>query len=141
MARADLLRRTGAAALWWGTTAAILIPAVAGFLDATAGRKVTLITPNSPEAIEAQKAMWMAGDPVARIYGNPIGEVRVLFVDPAAVIVPEEDPGLVLLPKRGSENPLQAQTVWFAAAVLSAVALAAAAGGAAATAWAERVGQ
>jgi hypothetical protein len=115
--------------------ASILLPASAGLIDRVGGRSVTLITPHSGEAVEIQKTLWVEGDPVAEIYGNPIGTMRVLFVDPSALIVPEEDPALVLLPKRGSENPLQGQTVWFLAQIMAAIALAVAAAGGTGILW------
>ncbi|NOZ01975.1 MAG: hypothetical protein GXP54_08830 [Deltaproteobacteria bacterium] len=97
---------------------AFLAPAGAYLLDAALGREVLIITPKSRESIEMDREMWEKGDPVAEIYGIPSDRtVHVLFIDPAKLITPKEDPSLVLLPvdKQAGENPLQVKTVFFMA--------------------------
>jgi hypothetical protein len=113
--------RIAKAALFLGV-AGLVFSAVAAFaLPAAFGRTVVLVaTPNAPEIINANRALWMAGDPVAPIYGTPIGEpMRILFVDEKRIIVPPEDPSLTLytVDKNKGQNPLQAQTVRFLATV------------------------
>ena len=107
--------RIAKAALFLGV-AGLVFSAVAAFaLPAVFGRTVVLVaTPNAPEIVNANRALWMAGDPVAPIYGTPIGEPRrILFAEEKRIIVPPEDPTLTLytVDKNKGQNPLQAQTV------------------------------
>jgi hypothetical protein len=106
------------AALYLGVFGALASPVVAALLSAAAGRNVLLVaTPNSPDIVEANRALWNPGEPVATLYGTPVGEpMRILFADPARIIVPKEDPTLTLytVDKTKGENPLQEQTMWFA---------------------------
>src|SRR5262245_36246702 len=90
--------RAAKAALFLGA-GGLAFAAIAAFaLPAMFGRKVTLIvTPNSPEIVNTNRSLWMAGDSVAAIYGTPVGEpMRVLFTQEARIIVPPEDPSLTL---------------------------------------------
>jgi len=116
-----------------GGTALTLAALLAGIvLPAAYGRDVILISPNSPDVVELNKLSWTKGDKVVEIYGIQNGEkVRVLFTDPARIIVPEQDPSLTLykVNKQAGENPLQAQTVAFLAKWLALGGLAAALGG------------
>jgi hypothetical protein len=109
------------AALILGVTGALAPPIAAALLSAAAGRNVLLVaTPNSPDVVEANRALWTPGEPVAPLYGTPVGEpMRILFADPARIIVPKEDPSLTLytVDKAKGENPLQEQTMWFAVRV------------------------
>ncbi len=67
-------------------------------------------------------------DSVVAIYGSPEGEpLALLFVDPAQIIQPAEDPSLRLLPKRTGEHFVQVQTVYYFATITTGVALIAAA--------------
>ncbi len=80
--------------------------------------EVLLITPKAADVVAFEKELWEVGDPVAEIYGVPAGApMELVFVDEAALIRPEEDPSLVLMPvdKQAGENPLQLKTVWFVA--------------------------
>lgn len=107
--------------------ATLLVPALAAFLLAAWGRNVLLIVPHSPEAVEINRSLWVAGDDVVPLYGNPMGQsVRILFAHPSRVVVPPEDPALVLyrVDKQKGENPLQEQTVWYFAGILQAAVLA-----------------
>lgn len=134
-----IARRLGAAALG---VALLAIPA--GYaLDAAAGVDVVLILPHPPEAVELNRSVREAGDPVAEIYGTPVGgdaearsapgaarTTRVLFPREDRTIRPAEEPGLTLLKldKQQGDNPLQAVTVRYLART---IALGAAATGAA----------
>jgi hypothetical protein len=106
------------AALFLGVFGALAPPIAAALLSAASGRNVILIaTPNSPDIVEANRALWNPGEPVAELYGTPVGEpMRILFADPARIIVPKEDPTLILytVDKEKGENPLQVQTIWYA---------------------------
>jgi hypothetical protein len=116
-----------------GGTAITLAALLAGIvLPAAYGRDVFLISPHSADVVEVNKLSWTKGDKVADIYGIQNGEkVRVLFTDPARIIVPEQDPSLTLykVNKQAGENPLQAQTVAFLAKWLALGGLAAAVAG------------
>jgi hypothetical protein len=95
------------------TLAAVLI------LPAAFGRTVQLlVTPNAPDIVETNRSMWEKGDPVAPIYGTPVGEpMTILFSEEPRIIVPAEDPSLTLyiVDKSKGQNPLQVQTVHFLA--------------------------
>ena len=109
--------RLAKAALILGVVGALASPAAAALLDGVAGRTVILLNPDPPEVVDANRALWTPGEGVAKIYGTPVGEpMRVLFADSARIIVPKEDPSLSLytVDKTKGENPLQAQTMWFA---------------------------
>ena len=110
--------RIAKAALILGVAGSLAPPVVAALLSAASGRNVILVaTPNSPDIVEANRALWTPGEPVAPLYGTPVGEpMRILFADPARIIVPKEDPTLTLytVDKSKGENPLQEQTMWFA---------------------------
>jgi hypothetical protein len=103
------------AALFIGVAGLVFSALAVVVLPAAFGRTVILLaTPNAPEIVNANRAMWMAGDPVAPIYGTPIGDpMRILFAEEDRVIVPAEDPSLTLykVDKNKGENPLQAQTM------------------------------
>ena len=109
--------RIAKAALIVGVIGSLAPPVAAALLSAASGRTVILVaTPNSPDIVEANRALWTPGEPVAPLYGTPVGEpMRILFADPARIIVPKEDPSLTLytVDKSNGENPLQVQTVWF----------------------------
>src|SRR5262249_11878945 len=98
-----------------GTLAALLAGIV---LPAAYGKDVILISPHAPDVVELNKLSWSNGDKVVDIYGIQNGDkVRVLFTDPARIVVPEQDPSLTLykVNKQAGENPLQAQSVAFLA--------------------------
>jgi hypothetical protein len=136
---AKIARRLGVAAL-----GAALLAIPAGYvLDRAAGVDVVLILPHPPEAVELNRSVRDAGDPVAEIYGTPVGgdaeaaaapgrarTTRVLFPRAERTIRPVEEPGttLLVLDKQAGDNPLQAVTVRYLART---VALGAAAVGAA----------
>ena len=110
------MNRIAKVALALGVAGAIAPPIAAGMLSASSGRNVILIIPNPPEVVEANRSLWTLGEPVAAIYGNPVGEpMRILFAEPDRIIVPKEDASLTLytVDKTRGENPLQVQTVWF----------------------------
>jgi hypothetical protein len=104
-------------ALVLGVAGLVLAPAAALILPAAFGRTVQIVaTPNEPEIVEVNRAMWSKGEPVAPIYGTPIGKpMRIVFPDMSRLIVPAEDPSLTLytVDKSKNQNPLQAQTLWF----------------------------
>jgi hypothetical protein len=106
-------------ALFLGAAGLILSLAAMWILPAVFGRTVVLLaTPNAPEIVESNRALWEKGEPVAPIYGTPIGEpMTILFAERERIIVPPEDPSLTLytVDKSKGQNPLQAQTARFAA--------------------------
>jgi len=109
--------RIAKAALFLGVFGAIVPPVAASVLSGSAGRTVILINADPPDVVEANRALWTLGEPVEKIYGTPLGEpMRILFADPARIIVPKEDPAVTLysVDKTKGENPLQVQTVWYA---------------------------
>jgi hypothetical protein len=95
----------------------VLVALLTGIvLPAAYGKDVILISPHAPDVVELNKLSWKKGDKVVDIYGIQNGEkIRVLFTDPARIIVPEEDPSLTFykVNKQAGENPLQAQSVAF----------------------------
>jgi hypothetical protein len=112
-----------------GLGAAGLLMALAGFwvLPAAFGRTVTLVTtPNAPDIVDVNRAMWSKGEPVAPIYGTPVGEpMRILFPEKSRIIVPPEDPTLTLytVDKSKGENPLQEQTARYVSTIMGAGSL------------------
>ena len=103
------------ASLVLGAAGVVLAGAAMLVLPPAFGRTVVLLaTPNSPDVVAANRALWSAGEPVAPIYGTPIGEpMELLFIDANRIITPPEDPSLALytVDKSKGENPLQAKTV------------------------------
>jgi len=103
-------------ALRLGFGGAVVALMLAAALDLGLGRQVLLIAPHDPATVELNRSLYLPGDPVAEIYGNPLrAPVRVILLSRQPLIQPPEEPGLRLLPvdKRRGENPLQTQTVWF----------------------------
>jgi hypothetical protein len=109
--------RVAKAALILGAAGAAVSLIAMLVLPAAFGRTVTLlVTPNAPDIVETNRATWSPGEPVAPIYGTPIGEpMTILFPVESRLIVPKEDPSLTLyaVDKSKGENPLQVQTVKF----------------------------
>ena len=98
-----------------GLVLSLLAPLVLGNLFA---KEVLLVSPAADEAVAVNKELWLEGDPVAEIYGTPTGQQATLvFPDESKIIVPTEDPSIVLytVDKQKGENPLQLKTVWFVA--------------------------
>ncbi len=97
---------------------AVAAPLAAFGLDRIYGRDVLPVARSSPEAVRANQALYMEGDPVVEIYGVP-GErkMRVVFVEADRLLVPKENPRLTLLliDKQQGENPLQVKTLYFVA--------------------------
>jgi hypothetical protein len=103
-----------------GTAVALAVaaPLAAYGLDRIYGRDVLPVARSSPEAVRANQALYLEGDPVAEIYGVPgEREMRVVFVDSERILVPKENPRLTLLliDKQQGENPLQVKTLYFVA--------------------------
>ncbi|HEU4339269.1 MAG TPA: hypothetical protein VFS19_04310 [Planctomycetota bacterium] len=111
--------RAAKVALILGVAGLVLTPAAVLILPAAFGRTVQLVTtPNAPDIVALNRTMWSKGEPVAPIYGTPVGEpMTILFADKSRIIVPAEDPSLTLytVDKSKGENPLQAQTIRFGA--------------------------
>jgi hypothetical protein len=104
--------RCGLAAL----LAAVVLPLAAFTLDRGRGVEVLLIAPHDPAMVALNRSLFSPGDPVAEIYGNPMSQpVRVLLAGRTAVLHPQEDPALALLPvETGGRRPLQIRTLWWA---------------------------
>ncbi len=95
--------------------AASIAPAAAWFVEKHVTREVILISPESAEVVELQKAMWTKGESVAEIYGKPVDKkIRVVRPDPRDIIVPEEDTSMTLMLANSPRHPLQIQSVWVA---------------------------
>lgn len=127
-----LLARLRPYALIGGFGGAVLVLALAAVLDFGFGEDLLMVSPHDPGTVEINRAMYLPGDPVAELYGNPLARpVRLIGPDPARMIRPEEDRNLVLftVDKQRGENPLQARTVWlFARAMMLGLGLLGAAG-------------
>jgi hypothetical protein len=100
-----------------GGFAGAMLLVVSGFLlDRVTGQDVLLIIPHDSATVELNRSLFLPGDPVAELYGNPLqNTVRVIMPPSARLLRPPEDPSLLLLAvdKEAGENPLQARTVWF----------------------------
>lgn len=97
---------------------ALLVTTLSGafVLDRFLGRDVQLIVPKPAEVVELERELWEPGQPVAAIYGVPVGgTTRIVGPDPAKIVRPSEDRSLLLMrvDKQRGENPLQVKTVWF----------------------------
>jgi hypothetical protein len=111
--------RIAIVALILGGAGLVLTVAAVLILPAALGQTVQLVvTPNAPDIIETNRMMWEKGEPVAPIYGTPVGQpMTILFAEKSRIIVPPEDPSLTLyvVDKSKGQNPLQVQTVRFLA--------------------------
>jgi hypothetical protein len=111
----NLLARLRPYALIGGFGGLVLVLALAAVLDFGFGQDLIMVAPHEPGTVEVNRALYLQGDPVAELYGNPLEKsVRLIGPNPARMIRPEEDAGLVLyqVDKQQGENPLQARTVW-----------------------------
>lgn len=100
--------------LGFGGAAIVLVAAVS--MDLILGEDVLMIAPHDPSVVELNRELYVPGEPVAQLYGNPLSEsTRVVAPPGDRLIHPAEEPALLLLTvdKLGGENPLQTQTVWF----------------------------
>jgi len=112
----SLVRRLRPLFVWVGFGGAAVVLAGAMLVVGLLGREVVLIAPFDESTVELNRALHSPGDPVAEIYGNPVGQtVRVIAPDKDRLVRPAEKPSLLLLQvdKQKGENPLQAQTIWF----------------------------
>jgi hypothetical protein len=103
-----------------GLGGALLVLALAVTVDRALGEEVLLISPHHTSTVEVNRALYVPGDPVAEIYGNPLSTpVRVIAPDSERMVRPAEDSSLALLAvnKQLGENPLQVKTVWLFAKV------------------------
>jgi len=110
-----LLARIRPFALIAGFGGTLLVIGLAMIIDRGFGEDVRLISPHDASTVQVNQALYIPGDPVADIYGNPLSNpVRVIAPDPDRLLHPAEDPSAVLLTvnKQRGENPLQARTVW-----------------------------
>jgi hypothetical protein len=99
-----------------GFGGAAIVMVVAATVDLALGEDVLMIAPHDPSVVDLNRELYVRGEPVAQIYGNPLSEsTRVVLPANDRLIRPVEDPALLLLKvdKLGGENPLQTQTVWF----------------------------
>ncbi len=126
-----MIRKLAGAVLLGGAALAVLAPAAAALLASTA-REVQMISPLDPSVVELNRAMWSKGEPVVALYGSPVGaRLSIVFVRAENLVVPPEDPSLVLykVDKQKGENPLQVRTLWFFATWIAAGGAAAALAG------------
>jgi hypothetical protein len=120
--------RTWVIRLAVGGAAALLLAALGA--DRLLGRDVLLIAPHDAAAVKLNRALYLPGDPVADVYGNPLSRpVRVVILSNRGLIRPPEDPKQILLAVDGAkgDHPLQVQTVWFVTRYVVAALLAIAA--------------
>jgi hypothetical protein len=99
-----------------GFGGAALVVGAAASVDLALGEDVLMIAPHDPSVVELNRELYIPGEPVAQLYGNPLSEnTRVVAPPGDRLIRPAEEPALLLLmvDKLGGENPLQTQTVWF----------------------------
>ena len=115
--------------------AAVLLAFPAAWLLSTRAVTVQYIAAADDAVVEANRFLY-GEEPsgvdtdIVAIYGTPSGDPeQVLFIDEADLIHPAEKPALALLRKDADENPLQVQTVWVLARLLTLGGLAAAAAG------------
>lgn len=97
------------------SAAALLV--IAFGIDRLLARDVRLIAPHDASTVKLNQSLYIAGDPVAEIYGNPLSKpVRVVVMSGDRIIRPAEDQSQQLLPVDAAkgDHPLQVQTVWFA---------------------------
>ncbi len=112
--------RTPALFLGFGGLALLLVAALT--IDRGLGKDVLLIAPHDASVVELNRGLFLPGDSVADIYGNPLSKpVRVIGPEQDRLIRPQENPDLLLLSvnKIAGENPLQAQTIWFFTKLIS----------------------
>jgi hypothetical protein len=111
-----LIERARPVLLWLGFGGAVLILAGAYATDRAYGTEVLLVVAHDAATVELNRALYLEGDSVPDLYGNPLSEpVRILFAPNHLLIRPDEEQSLMLYPvdKQAGENPLQAQTLWF----------------------------
>jgi hypothetical protein len=102
--------------LLFGFGGGVLLLLGAAAADRLLGQEVLMIVPHDASTVELNRALYLPGDPVADLYGNPMTEpVRVLMPAADRLLRPEENPSLLLLQvdKQLGENPLQSRTIWF----------------------------
>jgi hypothetical protein len=98
-----------------GLSGAFLVLITAVILDFGLGQEIRMISPHDSSTVEINQALYMPGDPVAEVYGNPLSNpVRLIAPDKSHIIRPKEDASIMLfsVDKQNGENPLQARTVW-----------------------------
>lgn len=111
-----LFARMRVPALILGFGGAILVLLLVTGIDRVLGQDVLLIQAHDEGTVELNHSLFLEGDPVAEIYGNPLSQaVRVISPAKSRLLRPVEDESLLLLrvDKGAGENPLQAQTLWF----------------------------
>jgi hypothetical protein len=92
-----------------GAAAGLLL--IAFGIDRFFSREVLLIAPHDEATVKLNRSLYVPGDPVAEIYGNPLSRpVHVIVFRDARIIRPVEDPSQLLMPV---EDALQTRTVWF----------------------------
>lgn len=99
-----------------GFGGAVTVVVAAAAMDLALGEDVLMIAPHDPSVVELNRELYVPGEQVAQLYGNPLSEsTRVVSPASDRLIRPTEQPALLLLrvDKLGGENPLQTQTVWF----------------------------
>jgi hypothetical protein len=121
------LKKAATFLMWAALAAAVLGYPAAYAIDKGAGRDVVILkSAADASTVEAQREQFddSEKDPVKRreaiveIYGSsPKADIeRVLFVSPADVIEPKEDPSFALLkPKADGSQAIQAKSAYFAA--------------------------
>lgn len=106
------IRRAG----WIGLVLALLLPLLVRVVDRVWGLEVLLIVPHAPGVVTLNRSLWVAGEPVAEIYGSPMSApTRVLYRGRNPLLRPVEQPDLALLAVgQGSARPIQIKTLRWA---------------------------
>jgi hypothetical protein len=95
----------------------LLIVLIAVFTtDKALGQDVLMIAPHKRSVVELNRMLYVEGDLVPELYGNPLSEkTRIVLPSKDRLVRPPEDPTLLLfqVDKLQGENPLQTQTIWF----------------------------
>ncbi|MHC4608128.1 MAG: hypothetical protein ACYTAF_14555 [Planctomycetota bacterium] len=123
-----MVRKVAAVVLWTGIALTVAVPPAAALIDAQWGRDVVYLAPAfSEDVVEVNRLARLEGDSVAELYGIPANggrPIRVVFPDGSRLVVPTEDPSLLLLKVDKAEgNPLQARSIWFFSFVIVALSL------------------
>jgi hypothetical protein len=115
-----------------GFGGALLVLLAALVLDLGLGKDVLMIAPHDPDLVELNRGLFLPGDSVPDVYGNPLSEeTRIVMPAGDRLIRPDEDPELLLfrVDKIAGENPLQTKTVWYLARfMIAGLAIAGSAG-------------
>ncbi len=99
-----------------GLAVGVLAYPAAFALDRAAGTDALVVTAADAAIVEVNRATWdgTSKAEVPGLYGSPFkAPERIVFADPANLLHPKEDPTQTLYLLKGSDHPLQAQTLFY----------------------------